>query len=85
MNPFQVIWDPGCDDQLAQIWLQSHDPQAVTAAAARADQLLARDPIGNGQHRSEGLYRLDVPPLVLMYNVDSTRRVVEVNGVGSTA
>lgn len=83
MNLFQVIWDPGCDQQLARIWLQSNDPQAVTLAAAQADHLLSRDPIGYGQHRSEGLYRLDVPPLVFMYNVDSTHRVVEVNGVGS--
>jgi hypothetical protein len=51
------------------------------AAQARADRLLSRDPVANGRHLSEGLYRLDVPPLVLHYAVDLLGQSVEVTNV----
>jgi hypothetical protein len=83
MNPFHVEWDRSAELELARIWLRSSDPNSITAATARADQLLARDPIGNGRHISEGLYQLRVPPLVLSYSVDTARRIVEVSSVWS--
>ena len=72
---------PGAEDELARVWLRSADRAAVTAAQARADSLLARDPLSHGRHLSEGLYALDVPPLVLTYTVDSATRTVEVTWV----
>jgi hypothetical protein len=81
MTPFTVEWEPGAEDELAGIWLQASDPAAVTRAQAQADQLLAQDPLGNGRHMSEGLHRIDVPPLVLTYTVNAKQRKVTVNGV----
>lgn len=44
MNPFQVEWEEIAENELARIWLNASDPQAVTAAQAQADQYLSRDP-----------------------------------------
>lgn len=83
MSRYRVEWDPSAEDELARIWLQASDPQAVTAAQARADQLLAQDPIRYGRYLSEGLFCLDVPPVSLAFTVDSVNDVVEVTGVRS--
>jgi hypothetical protein len=85
VNPFQVEWEPAAEDELARLWLQSSDPQAITQAQAKADQLLSRDPLKYGRHLSEGLYCIDVPPLVLTYTIDSAKRLVEVSWVRSSS
>jgi hypothetical protein len=85
MSPFRVEWQPAAEDELARIWLRSSDPRAVTAAQAQADQLLGRDPIKYGRHLSEGLYCLDVPPLVLTYVIDQASQLVEVTWVRSSS
>jgi mRNA-degrading endonuclease RelE of RelBE toxin-antitoxin system len=69
---------------LADIWLIAPDRQAVTDAQARIDELLSQDPVRHGQHLSEGLYRLRVPPLTITYTVDPDRREVEVTSVRTT-
>jgi hypothetical protein len=84
MSPFEVEWEPAAEDELARLWLRSADPQAITKAQAQADQLLARDPIQYGRHLSEGLYAIDLPPLVLTYTIDSAKRLVEVTWVRSS-
>lgn len=53
----------------------------ITRAQARADRLLAGDPIGNGRWLSEGLYQLVVFPLVVNYSVDAGRRQAQVTWV----
>lgn len=85
MKPFHVEWEPPAEDELARIWLRSSDPQAVTIAQARADQLLARDPLKHGRHLSEGLYCIDVPPLVLTYVINPEKQLVEVTWIRSSA
>jgi hypothetical protein len=85
MSPFRVEWEPAAEDELARIWLRSSDPQAVTSAQAQADRLLARDPIKYGRHLSEGLYGIDVPPLMLTYTIDLKARLVEVTWIRSTS
>lgn len=82
MNLFTVDWGPDAEVELARIWMTAPDPKAVTAAQARADQLLARNPVGHGRHLHEGLYRIDSPPLFLHYTVDDASRTVSVTGVG---
>ncbi len=84
MNVFGVTWVPHAEGSLARIWLGSSDPLAVTRAQAQIDALLARDPIGHGQHVQEGLYRIVVPPLTAFYSVDTARRIVEVSEVWYT-
>jgi hypothetical protein len=85
MNQFGVEWDPAAEDELARLWLQSSDPAAITAAQAQADRLLSQDPIKYGRHLSEGLYCIEVPPLVLTYTIDQANRLVEVTWVRSSS
>jgi hypothetical protein len=85
MNGFTVEWTPAAEGSLAQSWLKASDPREVTVAQALADQLPSRDPVGNGRHLSEGLYRITVPPLIVTCTMDAARRVMEVNGVRSTS
>jgi hypothetical protein len=82
MNPWTVDWDLSAEQELARIWMQVADPQAVTVAQARIDRLLARDPFGNGRHLAEGLYKLSEPPLTVFYRIDEDQRLVYVDEVG---
>lgn len=81
MMPFTVEWDKDAEDELTRIYMQASDPMAVTRAQARADKLLAANPVGNGRLLSEGLYRIDVWPLVVNYTIDPARRHVQVTWV----
>jgi hypothetical protein len=74
-----VEWLPDAEDALAEAWLQAPDPQAVTAAQAQIDRLLARDPQANGQHLHEGLYQITLAPLTVFYSIDAAQRRVEVS------
>jgi hypothetical protein len=81
MNRFTVEYIPEAENELARLWLSSDDPQAFAAASNQIDDLLARDPVRNGRLLSEGLYRLEVPPLIVTYSIDDARQYVEVNSV----
>jgi hypothetical protein len=65
MTPYTVEWTTTAEDQLAEIWLLAADPQAVVAAVAAIDTLLARDPLGRGLPVQEGLLKIRVPPLTV--------------------
>jgi hypothetical protein len=75
---FSVDWTPVALDALAAIWVSSPHRQAVTAAQARIDRLLAANPLGNGAPRGEGLYVIDVHPLRALFEVSAADRVVKV-------
>jgi hypothetical protein len=81
MSLFLVEWLPAALEELARLWLLASDPEAITKAQNEADQLLARDPIKYGRHLSEGLFRLEVQPLILNYTIDFQNRRVEVGWV----
>jgi hypothetical protein len=82
MTPYTVEWVLKAEDELGRIWLrQVAARKAITTAQAQIDQLLAQDPLSNGQHRSEGLYRIDLTPLICTYTVDAKRRHVKVTWV----
>jgi hypothetical protein len=81
---FTVDWLPEAEIALADAWLQASDPGAVTTAQAQIDRLLARDPIGKGQHLHEGLCQIVVNPLTAFYSVDAVARRVEVSQVWYT-
>ncbi len=78
MNRFRVEWEVQADDQLAEIWTDSADRQAITKSAHEIDRILERDPENAGIEISEGLRKLKVGPLVVTFSVDSSARMVEV-------
>jgi hypothetical protein len=79
---YSVDWTDDARDGLATIWLQSTDRQAVTAASATIDRLLAQDPLGNSVPVSEGLYAIEVSPLAALFEIDDTTLSVTVVSVG---
>lgn len=83
MTPYTVDWTPDAENSLTLIWLQTSDP-AATAAQAKIDQLLARNPSGHGELLHEGLYRLIEHPLTVYYSIDHTHKTVEVTEVWYT-
>jgi hypothetical protein len=58
MTRYTVEWEADAEGELADIWLQASDTDAVTQAQARIDRLLARDPAGHGRHLGEGLWQI---------------------------
>jgi hypothetical protein len=64
--------------QLAQVWLNAPDRNAVTAAANEVDRLLAANPSDLGESRAGGLRVLIVEPLIVGYIVfeDDLRVIV---------
>ena len=79
---YSVDWSPEANVQLTAVWLEHAAlRQAITAAQARIDKLLAADPLGHAGSEAEGLYGLDVAPLRALYEVSETDRWVEVVAV----
>jgi hypothetical protein len=78
MTSYTVEWTDDALDELALLWLMAPDPQAVTRAQAKIDSFLGRDPLHYGAEVKEGLRELSVPPLRVLYSVDTTRRLAEV-------
>lgn len=81
MTPYLVDWTDAALNMLANVWTQTTNRASVNAAQNRIDALLARDPIGNGIHLGEGLYKADVSPLTVYYSVHQAKKSVEVSAV----
>jgi plasmid stabilization system protein ParE len=73
---YQVTWRPSAEQQLAGLWLGASDKPDVQAAADRIDDLLERNPLGEGVARFGTSRILTVPPLTVYYDVDQNAREV---------
>ena len=78
MNRFTVGWRDEALQELAKVWLDSTDRNAVTAATSAVDIELSQDPLEKGDELSEGLYRIDLLPLRVYYVVSTDDCRVEV-------
>ncbi len=81
MIRYTVTWLKDAENQLAQIWVDATDKQAVTDAANAIDVLLSTDAHDKGKEASEGLRGLHVPPLRVLFSVREQDRLVEVASV----
>jgi hypothetical protein len=81
MSRYAVDYVAEAENELARLWVDSSDPQAVADASNLIDDLLAQDPHNHGRHLSEGLYRIEIQPLVVTYSIDEALHRVEVNWV----
>jgi mRNA-degrading endonuclease RelE of RelBE toxin-antitoxin system len=81
MNPYEIRWELVAEDDLAAIWLATPERTEVTTAQAVADQLLSLNPYALATHIAEGLWRIQVLPLVLVFSVDEATRTVLISGV----
>ena len=82
---YTVRWSQDAEDQLAEIWLEASDRNAVTLAQATIDAELAMNPESRGSELSEGLRKYKVEPLVVLFEIDHPDRVVKVTAVKRSA
>jgi hypothetical protein len=81
VNGYSLEWLPEAENDLADIWTKASDRPEVNRAQMEIDRLLIRDPVGYGVEVAEGLRKIEVPPLVAYYNIDTDRRHVTVSNV----
>jgi plasmid stabilization system protein ParE len=79
---YTVEWEPSAEADLAQIWNNVADRNAVTSSANAIDRLLQRDPYTLSQSRSPTTRILIMPPLAVFFEVDEPDQRVRVWAVG---
>jgi hypothetical protein len=73
---YTVVWTPMAESELARIWLDATDRDAITSAAAALDRLLSRDPEFRGEVSFDTVRTLSVPPLGVDFEVIEPDRIV---------
>ena len=67
---FTVVLTPPAEEHLAAAWLAASDRTAVTEAAHRIEQKLARNPLSTGESRASTVSRVDFEgPLGFTFDV----------------
>jgi plasmid stabilization system protein ParE len=74
---YTVVWLPSAQDELALIWTQATDRQAVADAADEIDRFLRLYPLSGAQESGDN-WRLVVEPLEVVYVVSPDDRLVQV-------
>ena len=74
---FTVTWHPSAERELAEIWIAATDRQAITQAAHVIDQLLASDPLAQGEE-FYGDRILVALPLAVTFAVNEQDRTVQI-------
>jgi hypothetical protein len=78
---YTVIWLPDAEQELAALWRNAPNRDAITVAAALIDQLLEREPETAGESRPDGRRILFASPLGVIYRVRPDQREVNVHHV----
>ena len=63
------------------MWVAATDRNEITRAHNRIDKALGRDPKSAGQELSEGLWKIDDPPLLAFYEINDVHKAVRVTDV----
>ncbi len=69
------------ESDLARYWIRSANRATVTAAQHLIDTKLADDPFRFGTHLSEGLWKVEVPPLKEFYEIDDAKKTVKITAI----
>jgi plasmid stabilization system protein ParE len=78
MIRYTVVWSTPALNQLAQIWIDAGDREAVNFSAAAIDRELATNPESKGESVHEGLRAFQASPLYVLYTVSEPDRLVRV-------
>jgi mRNA-degrading endonuclease RelE of RelBE toxin-antitoxin system len=73
---YTVLWQPSAEQELADIWSNAPDREAVADAADMADERLRRDPYAVGESRAGAKRVAFFGPLVIDFEVRDTARTV---------
>jgi hypothetical protein len=80
---YTVLWQPGAEQQLAEVWVEALDRPAATRAADAIDVRLGQDPARRGESRAAGRRILLVSPLGVLFRVEPDDRIARVLTVWS--
>lgn len=75
---YTVLWVPGAERELAELWLDQATRGEITEAANRIDRLLENDPQQQGESRPTGRRILFETPLAVTFRVLPEDRIVRV-------
>ena len=75
------MWLPEARNDLARLWLAASKRQAIAAASDEVDRLLRTHPVAVARHVAEGIWKLEVAPLLVYFAVSEEDRRVEVTNV----
>ena len=75
---YAVIWSVDAEADLARLWLEDADRNALAVAANELDRQLSHAPEQKGVHLAEGLRTIDQPPLRVIFELSHFDRVVRV-------
>jgi plasmid stabilization system protein ParE len=78
---YTVVWTPTALQDLAKLWTTAANRNAVSTASDHIDYVLARNPHGVGESRSDGARILIVKPLAVVYQVEDLDCLVTVGAV----
>jgi len=73
---FNVVWTPTAEEDLASVWTEARDRDAVTSAAHTIDRLLSLNADSIGEIRFDTVRSLSVAPLGVDYEVIEADRLV---------
>jgi hypothetical protein len=76
-----VIYRPSAQDDLASIWLNAANPQAITNAADEIDRMLAHNPLHTGESRGGSTRIIIERPLTVLFDVYPDDALVSVFAV----
>jgi hypothetical protein len=82
---YTVLWTPAAEQNLAAVWVDADDRNALTSAANTIDRLLAIDPESRGELRFDTVRTFSVPPLGVDFEIVEQDRVVWVLSVWDTS
>lgn len=81
---FTVVWTPAAEQDLAALWLNADDRNAVSSAANSIERLLRHSPNAVGETFFDTVRTIVVPPLGVDYEVSDQDRLVYVLSVWTT-
>jgi len=67
---YTVVWKPVPEEELARLWTEALDRDAITTAANDIDRLLRSDPHGQGESRSGAVRVMFIHPLGVFFHMD---------------
>ena len=81
---YTVVWKPEAERRLAELWMQSKDPERFADAANLIDRELATAPASVGEQRIGSIRVVVVSPVGIHFRVNAEDRQVLVLTVWST-
>jgi mRNA-degrading endonuclease RelE of RelBE toxin-antitoxin system len=73
---YRVVWSPGAELELADVWLAATDRNQISRIAREIDVRLQQNPNEEGESRTPGVRILIEAPLGVSFQVEESRRRV---------